>query len=100
MLADELRGFRMTLCYTVPVLAEVLHVDSRLLRDWESGAVPAPDWLDVAVKALVDARKQPSDDELLIANGTFASRRRMLELSKLRDSLAAEPPETPAQHRS
>jgi hypothetical protein len=99
MLAQELRGYRRTLGYTVPVLAEVLHVDSRLLRDWESGVVPAPDWLDVAIKALVDARTQP-DDDLLIANGTFASRRRMLELSKLRDSPAAATPDPQTQRRS
>jgi len=99
MLAQELRGYRRTLGYTVPVLAEVLHVDVRLLRDWESGAIPAPEWLDVAVKALIDARSQP-DDDLLIANGTFASRRRMLELSRQLDSRAAAVPDPPLPHRS
>ena len=99
MLAQELRSHRLTLGYTVPVLAEVLHVDARLLRDWESGAIPAPAWLDVAVKALIDARTQP-DGDLLIANGTFASRKRMLELSKSLDSRVAALPESQTPRRS
>lgn len=99
MLAQQLRSYRLTLGYTVPVLAEVLHVDARQLRDWENGAIPAPEWLDVAVKALVDARMQP-DDDFLIASGTFASRRRMQELSKLQDSLAAVLPESDQRRRS
>ena len=98
MHAQELRSYRMSLGYTVPVLAEVLHVEARLLRDWECGAVPAPEWLDVAVKALLDAR-QP-DADFLIANGTFASRKRMLELSKQPDSRAAAPPDRPKRRRS
>ncbi len=85
--------------YTVQVLAEVLHVDPRLLRDWESGAVPVPEWLEVALRALVDARLQP-EAELLIASGTFASRRRMLELSKPKDSRAAGEADPQSQHRS
>ena len=99
MLAQELRGYRQTLGYTIPVLAEVLHVDARLLRDWESGAIPPPDWLDVAVKALVDARSQP-DGDFLIANGTFASRKRMLELSRRPDSRAAAEPDPRSRRRS
>lgn len=99
MLAQELRSYRNTLGYTIPVLAEVLHVDARLLRDWESGSVPAPDWLDVAVKALVEARLQP-DDDLLIANGTFASRRRMLERSKPQGLRAEEAPDPWSPRRS
>jgi transcriptional regulator with XRE-family HTH domain len=89
--AHELRRQRLRLGYTVAVLAEVLNVDARLLRDWESGAVPVPEWLNVAVGALVEARTQP-DDNLLIASGTFASRRRMQEMSKLLGSRPAEPP--------
>lgn len=99
MEAHDLRRQRLSLGYTVPVLAEVLNVDARLLRDWESGAVPVPDWLKVAVGALIEARSQP-DDDLLIASGTFASRRRMLELSKKLSSRAADPPEKTSPHRS
>ena len=95
MMAQDVRSYRDALGYTVPVLAEVLHVEARLLRDWENGAVPAPEWLRVALHALVDARTQP-DDNLLIASGTFASRRRMLELSKLQDLRSAA---TPAQRK-
>lgn len=99
MLAQELRSYRRMLGYTIQVLAEVLHVDARLLRDWESGSIPPPDWLDVAVKALVDSRMQP-DDDLLIANGTFASRRRMLELSKSPGLRAVEPADPNSPRRS
>ncbi len=97
--AHELRKQRLSLGYTLPVLAEVLNVDARLLRDWETGAVPVPDWLNVAVGALIDARHQP-DDDLLIASGTFASRRRMLELSKALSSRAAAPPDPSSPRRS
>jgi hypothetical protein len=97
--ANDLRSQRLRLGYTVPVLAEVLNVDARLLRDWESGAVPVPEWLNVAVGALVDARSQP-DENLLIASGTFASRRRMLELSKKLSSRAAATPDPSSPHRS
>lgn len=99
MHAQELRSYRGMLGYTVQVLAEVLHVDARLLRDWECGSIPPPDWLDVAVKALVDARMQP-DDDLLIANGTFASRRRMLELSRPQGLRVAEPLDPQSPRRS
>lgn len=97
--AHDLRRQRLSLGYTLPVLAEVLNVDARLLRDWETGAVPVPDWLNVAVGALIDARQQP-DADLLIASGTFASRRRMLELSKALDSRAAARPDPLSQRRS
>ncbi len=99
MNANDLRNQRLSLGYTVPVLAEVLNVEARLLRDWENGAVPVPEWLKVAVGALVDARSQP-DDDLLIASGTFASRRRMLELSKKLSSRAAASPDLPSPRRS
>ncbi len=99
MLAQDVRSYRSALGYTVPVLAEVLHVEARLLRDWESGAIPPPEWLRVALQALVDARTQP-DDDLLIASGTFASRRRMLELSKLQDLRAAAKSDPPKPHHS
>lgn len=96
---QQLRGYRQMLGYTVQVLAEVLHVDGRLLRDWESGAIPVPEWLEVALRALVDARMQP-DDDILIASGTFASRRRMTELSKPRDSQPAARSDRSSPHRS
>lgn len=82
---NEVRRQRVALGYTVPMLAELLRVDARTVADWENGAQPVPDWLSVSMSALVRSRanRQPEDD-LLTANGTFASRRRTLLRSKVR----------------
>jgi DNA-binding transcriptional regulator YiaG len=80
----EVRRQRQALGYSVPLLAELLRVDPRQVRDWETGATPIPDWLTVSMAALVKARHVRQDDDLLTASGTFASRRRTLLRSKVR----------------
>ena len=59
MTATELRERRRQLGYTVSVLAEVLGVDTAVLRAWECGDEPIPDPidLDVAFRALTRTRK-------------------------------------------
>jgi predicted transcriptional regulator len=77
----EIRRQRVELGYSVTMLAELLRVEPRVVSEWESGAAPVPDWLTLSMNALAKARAKPQDD-LLIANGTFASRRRTLLRSK------------------
>jgi DNA-binding transcriptional regulator YiaG len=80
---QEVRRQRVALGYSVPMLAELLRVDPRLVSEWENGAREIPDWLSLSMSALTQSRAKPQDD-LLIASGTFASRRRTLLRSKLR----------------
>jgi DNA-binding transcriptional regulator YiaG len=80
---QEIRRQRVALGYTVPMLAELLRVEPRVISEWENGAQPVPDWLNLSMSALTKSRAKPQDD-LLIASGTFASRRRTLLRSKLR----------------
>lgn len=80
---QDIRRQRTELGYTVTMLAELLRVDARLVSEWENGAAPIPDWLSLSMNALMKSRSKPQDD-LLIANGTFASRRRTLLRSKSR----------------
>lgn len=58
---NEVRSKRIRLGYSVPLFAEVLRVDPRLVREWESGARPVPDWLKVALAALMTRRDKRSD---------------------------------------
>ena len=99
MNAEEIRDRRTSLGFTLTMLAEVLHVDTRELRDWESGAVSIPDWVTVSMNALTVARAKP-DEDLLIASGTFASRRNKLLWSKVREAIAVAPPEKDSSRRS
>ncbi len=80
---QEIRRQRVALGYSVPMLAELLRVDARMIAEWENGARPAPDWLSLSMSALTKSRAKPQDD-LLTASGTFASRRRTLLRSKAR----------------
>ena len=61
MQPHEIRSNRMALGYSIPLFAEVLRVDPRLVREWESGARPVPDWLTVAMSALLTRRNSRSD---------------------------------------
>lgn len=61
MQPHEVRSNRIALGYSVPLFAEVLRVDPRLVREWESGARPVPEWLKVAMSALISRRSGPSD---------------------------------------
>lgn len=79
----EIRRQRVALGYSVPMLAELLRVDPRMVSEWENGAAEIPDWLSVSMSALTKSRATSKDD-LLIASGTFASRRRTLLRSKVR----------------
>ena len=79
----EIRRLRVALGYSVPMLAELLRVDARMVSEWENGAREVPDWLSLSMSALTKSRATPQDD-LLTASGTFASRRRTLLRSKLR----------------
>lgn len=56
MQPDDVRQSRIRLGYSVPLFAEVLRVNPRLVREWESGARPIPDWLQVALSALMTRR--------------------------------------------
>lgn len=58
---QEIRNNRIALGYSIPLFAEVLRVDPRLVREWESGARPVPDWLLVALTALMSRRNNRSD---------------------------------------
>jgi DNA-binding transcriptional regulator YiaG len=80
---QEIRRQRTELGYSVTMLAELLRVEPRLVSEWENGATPVPDWLSLSMNALMKSRSK-SQDDLLIANGTFASRRRTLLRSKPR----------------
>ena len=80
---QEIRRQRTELGYSVTMLAELLRVEPRLVSEWENGAAPVPEWLSLSMNALMKSRAKPQDD-LLIANGTFASRRRTLLRSKPR----------------
>lgn len=80
---QEIRRQRVALGYSVLMLAELLRVDPRMVSEWENGALEAPDWLGVSMNALTKSRATPQDD-LLTASGTFASRRRTLQRSKVR----------------
>lgn len=80
---QEIRRQRTELGYSVTMLAELLRVEPRLVSEWENGAAPAPEWLSLSMNALMQSRAK-SQDDLLIANGTFASRRRTLLRSKPR----------------
>lgn len=98
MEAYEIRISRLALGYTVPMLAQALGVESRTISEWERGREPIPELMAVAVKALVAGRDK--SDDLLTASGTFASRRRTTEWSKLQDSAAVVPPDQPSSRRS
>jgi DNA-binding transcriptional regulator YiaG len=80
---QEIRRQRVALGYSVPMLAELLRVEARMVSEWENGAAEIPDWLSLSMSALTKSRATPKDD-LLIASGTFASRRRTLLRSKVR----------------
>ena len=80
---QEIRRQRTELGYSVTMLAELLRVEPRLVSEWENGAAPVPEWLSLSMNALMKSRAK-SQDDLLIANGTFASRRRTLLRSKPR----------------
>ena len=82
--AHEIRKQRVALGYTVPMLAELLRVDARMIAEWENGAQPVPDWLSLSMTALLNSRANRQDEDLLTASGTFASRRRTLLRSKVR----------------
>ena len=79
----EIRRQRVALGYSVPMLAELLRVEARMVSEWENGAAEIPDWLSLSMSALTKSRSTPQDD-LLTASGTFASRRRTLLRSKVR----------------
>lgn len=81
--SQEIRRQRVALGYSVPMLAELLRVEPRMISEWENGASPIPDWLSLSMNALTNSRAKPQDD-LLTASGTFASRRRTLLRSKVR----------------
>jgi DNA-binding transcriptional regulator YiaG len=56
MQPDDVRESRIRLGYSVPLFAEVLRVAPRLVREWESGARPVPEWLKIALLALMTRR--------------------------------------------
>ncbi len=80
---QDVRKQRVALGYSVTMLAELLRVEPRVIAEWENGATPVPDWLSLSMTALTRSHAKPQED-LLIASGTFASRRRTLLRSKVR----------------